>query len=185
MRHGMIATLFLLLGIFAFAPSAHAAGKGQTKIDFKVNADGGSRIFAKRDVKAGVDQLAEVGSKSKNDNLAGLTVTFYIGSASFSGVANEKGKVVSPPFDAKITGNGKGMQVKANDLNLVSLFPLDMTDTTGGKGKPADRSVSVQIKITASKIDPVTQVETVVTLSDENVTFYYKVKNGAAKGKNF
>lgn len=169
-----------VLALVVLTNSAQAMGKGQTKIDFKATAgDSGasSRLFAKLDVKQAVDSLPEVGSGSKNDNLAGATVTVTIGSATFSGTADEKGKVATP-FDAKITGNGKGMQIKAGGLNLEQLFPLDITD-----GK--DKSVTVALKVTASFTNATTGAVTETVLSEQNVTFKYSVKKGAIKGKNF
>jgi hypothetical protein len=164
---------------FLFCASVHAMGKGTTKIDFQatVGDSASSRLFIKRDVKSATGQLPEVGSKSVNDNMAGQTVTLYIGSAAFPGVADEKGRVRTP-FDAKLTGNGKGLQVKANGLALESLFPLDTTD-----GK---HSVTVQIKITCDTIDPTTLAVTKsVILSDASVTFDYDVKKGKIKGRGF
>ena len=161
-----------------FCCSAHAMGKGTTKIDFQLTAGdaASSRLFIKRDVKSATGQLPEVGSHSANDNMAGQTVTLYIGSAAFSGVADSKGRVRSP-FDAKLTGNGKGLQVKANGLALEELFPVDTTD--------GHHSVTVQIKVICASTDATTQVVTTVTLTDSAVTFEYDVKKGKVKGRGF
>lgn len=157
---------------------AAAAGKGETKIDFKLTIGDAatSRIFIKRDILATSGQLPEVGSDSNNDNLANQTLTLFIGSAAFPGVADDKGKVTTP-FAAKITGNGKGLQIKANGLNLESLFPVDPSD--------GEHQVVVQFKITASRTDAATGQVTEVVLSDVSETLYYKVKKGKVKGKNF
>ncbi|MCY3022280.1 MAG: hypothetical protein NTW87_24985 [Planctomycetota bacterium] len=157
---------------------AMAAGQGTTKIDFKLTIGdaASSRIFIKRDISATSGQLPEVGSKSINDNLAGQTVTLFIGSAGFSGTADEKGKVTTP-FTAKITGNGKGLQIKATGLNLEQLLPVDPTD--------GDHQVTVQIKVTASRTDAATGQVTEVVLSDASETLFYKAKKGKVKGKNF
>ena len=159
---------------------AAGQGQGRTKIDFKTRlGDSGasSRLFAKLDVASAVNGLPEVGAKSKNDNLAGYTINLIIGSsATFSGVANDKGKVTSP-FDAKLTANGGIMQIKASGLNLEQLFPLNPAD--------GDHEVTVSLKVTASSTNATTGQTTTVTLSEQNVTFKYTVKNGQAKGKNF
>jgi hypothetical protein len=175
----------LALSAFALAlalclPSAaHAMGKGTTKIDFKltIGDPAGSRIFIKRDISATSPNLPQFGTPSANDNLANQTVTLtFGGSASFSGTADEKGKVTTP-FAAKITGNGKGLQVKADGLNLEQLLPVDPTD--------GEHQVTVQITITASRTDSATGQTTTVVLSDDAVTFFYKVKKGNVKGRNF
>lgn len=183
-RHGVAAALVLAASVF-MACDAYAMGKGKTKVDFQVKGDE-ARFFAKRDVAAGVNQLPEAGSKSKNDNLAGHTVTLTITQTggtvapegTLSGVASEKGKVTTP-FDGKLTANGGIMQIKTTSLDIVKAFPLDMTD--------GEHTVTVQIKITAQMKDPSTGAATgaEIVLSDEPVTFNYKVKKGAAKGKNF
>jgi hypothetical protein len=171
----------LLLSMMAVS-SANAMGHGQgrTKIDFKTSlGDSGasSRLFAKLDVKSAIDAMPDAGGKTKNDNLAGQTINLIIGtSATFSGTANDKGKVTTP-FDAKLTANGGILQIKASGLNLEQLFPLDPTD--------GSHSVTVSLKVTASSTDATTGVVTTVTLSEQNVIFQYTVKNSQAKGKNF
>jgi hypothetical protein len=68
----------------------------------------------------------------------------------------------------------------ANGLSLESLFPIDTTD-----GK---HQVTVEIRVTAFKTttDSTGAATTITsTLSDQNVTFSYTVKNGRARGKNF
>ena len=99
---------WIAMSAMVFCCSAFAMGSGTTKVDFQVKAGDttGTRLFIKRDVTATTSQLPAVGSKSINDNMSGGTVTLYIGSAAFSGTADEKGKVATP-FAAKITGNGK------------------------------------------------------------------------------
>lgn len=165
---------------FAIASrGALAMGQGTTKIDFKatIGDPASSRIFIKRDITATSPNLPQVGTPSANDNLANQTVTLtFAGSAGFSGTADEKGKVATP-FAAKITGNGKGLQVKADGLNLEQLLPLDPTD--------GDHQVTVQVTITASRTDAATGQVTTVTLSDDAVTFFYKTKKGKVKGRNF
>ena len=181
-RKSVACAAVLMLAAFVCADSANAMGqgKGRTKIDFKTGlGDSGasSRLFAKLDVASAVNSLPEVGAKSKNDNLAGYTVNVIIGSATFSGTADDKGKVATP-FNAKLTANGGVLHVKANGLNLEQLFPLDPTD--------GEHEVTVNIKVTVSKVDPATgQPGAETVLSDQQVTFKYKVKNGQAKGKNF
>lgn len=158
--------------------SVQAMGSGTTKIDFQLVAGdaASSRLFIKRDVSATTGQLPLVGSKSVNDNMAGQTVTLYIGSAAFSGTATDKGKVETP-FAAKLTGNGKGLQVKASGLNLEELFPIDKTD--------GNHSVTVQIKVTCASTDPATQAVTTITLTDAAVVFEYTAKKGKVKGRGF
>jgi hypothetical protein len=171
----------LLVAVFIALP-AHAAGvgKGRTKIDFKTaigDSGASSRLFAKLDTASAISSLAESGAKSKNDNLAGYTVNFIIGSATFSGTADEKGKVTTP-FSAKLTANGGILQIKASGLNLEQLFPLQTAD--------GSYEVTVPLKVTATKTDAATGAVTeTVTLSDQQVTFKYTVKKGQAKGKNF
>jgi len=165
-------------------------GKGRTKIDFmlKIGDFSSSRFFAKIDVSGAVTSngtsfFAIPGNtmhgKSRNFELAGYDVTLSIGSASFTGTADSKGKV-STPFSAKLTANGNIAMIKATGLNLEQLLPVTSTDGT--------HQVTVEIKLTASKTTTDTSgvaITTFVTLSDQNVTFTYTVKNGQAKGKNF
>ncbi|HYG78357.1 MAG TPA: hypothetical protein VEK08_25365 [Planctomycetota bacterium] len=175
--------LGLVLGVLIVSASAQAAGKGQSKIDFqfKTGDAASSRLFIKRMVdQAVINQIPEVGSKSKNDNLAGQTITLQLGSDSasaISGVADDKGKVTTP-FDFKITGNGKGLQLKANGLDLATL--LGITQTADGEYK-----VDVLVKITASRTDAATNSTTIVELANSTVKFEYKIKNGAVKGRGF
>jgi len=166
LKLGTIAAILLLAGS-AFAGEAN----GKTKIDFRATiGDSGSssRIFAKRDVAAGVAQLPEVGSSSKNDNLAGAAIKVTIGSAEFPATADVKGKVVDP-YALKLTANGRILQLKADGLNLEQLLQLSTVD--------GSYTTSVLIKITATPVDG-----TEVVLTEETVTFYYKVKNGEVKG---
>jgi len=119
------------------------------------------------------------GHGSNNFLLAGYQITLAIESATFTGTADGKGRV-STPFDAKLVANGQILMIKAVGLNLVQLFPLDTSD--------GSHQVSVEIKVTASKTTTdstgATTTQT-LTLSDQNVTFNYSVRNGRAKGKNF
>ena len=175
----MMAVILGLMAAFIVNPAyAMGHGKGETKIDFKlkIGDSTSSRLFAKLNVATGVGQLPETGSKSKNDNLAGQTIILTIGSADFSGTADEKGKVTSP-FNGKLTANGEIMQIKADGLNLEELFPVASTD--------GEHSVTVAIKVTASSTDSATGVVTTVVLSDQSVTFNYVVKKGSVKGRNF
>jgi len=179
MRKHLFFTLALLV---ALSSSVFAMGKGQTKIDFQYKQDAlsSSRLFIKRALGKEVDQLPEVGSKSKNDNLANHTITLQIGSDSanlLTGVASDKGKV-STPFDCKLTGNGKGLQIKADGLDLAKL--LGITQTTDG-----EFSVTAKVTITASRVDALTGSTIGVVLSDETVTFEFTIKKGSVKGRGF
>ena len=188
MRTTVVLALIACLSQSAFA-SGHGDGghgKGRTKIDFRFDTESttDSRLFAKIDVSSGVSQLTNTGSKSHNDDLAGYTITLTIGSSTFSAVADEKGKThadstATPPvpFTAKLTANGKIMQIMANGLSLKDLFGIDTTQTSG--------QVTVEIDVSASKTDPVTTLTTTVPLSTQSVTFYYSVKGTSVKGKNF
>lgn len=114
-----------------------------------------------------------------NFSLAGFDVTLTIGSASFTGTADGKGKV-HDPFDAKLTANGQILMINASGLDLVELFPLDTTD--------GNHQVTVTISVSASKTTTDTTGATNTTtidLSTQDVTFFYNVKNGRAQGKNF
>ena len=164
-------------------------GKGVTKIQFNLKAGDltSSKFFGKFDVSGamtsnGTSFFAIPGNtmhgKSRNFELAGYTVTLTIGSASFPGTADDKGKVTTP-FSAKLTGNGNICQVKANGLDLQDLLPVSTAD--------GSHQVTVEIKLTATKTVTTNGVSTTydVTLSDQNVTFNYTTKNGRVKGKNF
>jgi hypothetical protein len=192
----------LLIALFAVLATVsepcHAMGvaHGRTKIDFRltIGDSTSSRLFAKLDVSGAVtsngnsffDQSSGNGHGksgshgSKNFALAGFDVTVMIGSASFTGTADAKGKVATP-FTAKLTANGRILQIMANGLNLEQLFPIDPTD--------GDHQVTVPLIVTATKstTSATTGVTTTVnaTLSSQNVTFFYSVKNGKAHGKNF
>ena len=182
----------------ARAKGGNGGGQGRTKIDFKLKTDdfSTSRLFAKIDVEAGGAALAETGSKSKNDNLAGYIVEFSIQAAGasptvFSGVADTKGKFKTP-FDCKLTANGGIMQIKYTGLDLVKLFPLTTTD--GSYEVPVTLSVTAKKVLVDSAGAPVLDAGGLVqadpavapvVLSTQNVTFKYDVKNGQIKGRNF
>jgi len=198
-------TAFAVLAVMLCASSAYAmgngngpapkpspsGGKGRTKIQFmaKIGDLTSGSLFAKVDVSGAVTSNGtsfwDIPSntkhgKSRNFELAGYNVTLTIGSASFTGLADDKGKVTTP-FSAKLTANGGICQIKATGLDLQDLLPINPADGT--------YTVTTAIKVTATKTvtDATTGVQTTynVTLSDQNVTFNYKVKNGTAKGKNF
>jgi hypothetical protein len=135
------------------------------------NGKGKGKGKDKEHGKAKLSKSAKHG-KSGNFSLAGQTVTLTIGSASFSGTADSKGRVKTP-FDAKLTADGNILQIKANGLNVEELFPLDATD-----GK---HSVTVEIKVTAT---PAAAGAQELTLSDQTVTFDYRVRHGRAQGRS-
>ena len=207
-RERMVVLAVALLSYSVFGHSAYAMGEGEgrTKIDFttKTADTASSRLFAKIDVSAGITSnanfiagnTATVGNgKHGNGNghgngaskhnglnnfvLANCDVTLTIGSASFTGHADSKGKITQP-FNAKLTANGQILQIMANGLNLVELFPLN---TSNGHYQ-----VSVPFTVTAtrstSNADGSTSSLT-VTLSQQVVNFKYSVKNGRAMGRNF
>jgi hypothetical protein len=197
-----IVLAMVILSYAAVAQSAYAMGvaNGRTKIDFTTKTTDflSSRLFAKIDVSAGITSnanfisgsTATVGKhgnghgSSKNGGLnnfvlANCDVTLAIGSATFSGHAESKGKVLQP-FNAKLTANGRILQIKASGLNLVELFPLNTAD-----GK---YSVVVPITVTATRTTINSDSSTsslTVTLSEQSVTFNYTVKHERARGRNF
>ncbi|MBI3735558.1 hypothetical protein HY256_03485, partial [Candidatus Sumerlaeota bacterium] len=118
-------------GAFAKKGGGGGGGKGQTKIDFSLTLGNPatSRLFAKRDVAAGVAQLPEVGSASKNDNLAGQVVAVYFGDSLTTGTADSRGKV-TVPFEAKLTANGRNMQVTIKGLDLETIMGINPLDGT-------------------------------------------------------
>lgn len=130
------------------------------------------------DDNGGITSNGNVGHHGKSGNfaLAGSTITLTIGSASFSGTADAKGRV-STPFNAKLTADGNILELKANGLNLEELFPIDPADGA--------HQVTVEIKVSATTVATSTLASQMVTLSDQNVTFFYTVKNGRARGRNF
>lgn len=180
------------------AKGGNGGGKGRTKIDFKVTADSPttSRLFAKIDVSAAAGSLAETGSKSANDNLAGYLLEFSIQAAGasptiFTGVANEKGKITTP-FDGKLTANGAILQIKYTGLDLVVLFPLNTAD--GKYEVPVTLSVTAKKVLVDSAGAPVLDVNgqaqadpavAPIVLSTQTVTFKYDTKSGKIKGRNF
>jgi hypothetical protein len=101
-------------------------------------------------------------------SLAGQTVTFTIGSASFQGTADSKGKVAEP-FNAAL--KGATLSLKFKGLQLISLFPLATSD-----GK--DKTVSVHFNVTATMAG-----QAPVVLVDKNVVLIYSAKNGNISGK--
>jgi hypothetical protein len=114
-----------------------------------------------------------------NFSLAGFDVTLTIGSASFTGTADSKGRV-STPFNAKLVADGEILMINANGLDLVDLFPIDTTD--------GSHQVTVTISVSATKTTTDTTGATTTTsiaLSTQDVTFNYVVRNGRAMGKNF
>lgn len=151
-------------------------GKGSGKGNGKGNGNGKGKGHGKSALSNGNGHTA---NGFNNFSLAGFDVTLTIGSASFTGTADGKGKV-HDPFDAKLTANGQILMINASGLDLVELFPLDTTD-----GK---HQVTVTISVSATKTTTDTTGATNTTtidLSTQDVTFYYCVKNGRAQGKNF
>jgi hypothetical protein len=101
-------------------------------------------------------------------SLAGQTVIFTVGSASFQGTADSKGKVAIP-FNAMLKGTKFTLKYKG--LQLISLFPLSTSD-----GK--DKSVAVHFKVIATMPG-----QADVVLVDKTVTLIYSAKNGNLSGK--
>lgn len=192
---GLLVAVVAVLAVSSSDCHAMGVAHGRTKIDFHATIGDAttSRLFAKLDVSGAVTTNGnsffgtssgkghgKSGSHGSNNfALAGYDVTVTIGSASFTGTADAKGKVATP-FTAKLTANGGILQIMANGLNLEQLFPLDPTD--------GDHQVTVPLIVTATKTTTsTTGVTTTIdaTLSTQNVTFFYSVKNGKAHGKNF
>jgi hypothetical protein len=181
-----LAVLSFSLSAFAGGHGDGSHGKGRTKIDFKFSTESttDSRLHAKIDVSAGTALLENSGSHSHNDDLAGYTINVTIGSATFSATADDKGKTradsaATPPvpFTAKLTANGKILQLMAEGLSLKDLLGIDTTQASG--------QVTVEIDVSASKTDATTNVVTTIPLSTQSVTFYYSVHGTSVKGKNF
>ena len=130
------------------------------------------------DDNGGITSNGNIGHHGKSHNfaLAGSSITLTIGSASFTGIADAKGRV-STPFAAKLTADGNILDIEARGLNLEELFPIDPTD--------GRHQVTVEIKVTATTVATSTTASQTVTLSDQSVTFFYVVKHGRAKGRNF
>lgn len=131
------------------------------------------------DSTGGDDNGGDSGKKhgSGNQDLAGQTITLSIGSAVFTGVADDKGRVKTP-FDAKLCANGQILMIKADGLDLVELFPIDPTDGA--------HQVTVHIEVTATPAATTTgTTATPTTLSSQDVTFFYYSKHDHAKGRNF
>ena len=101
-----------------------------------------------------------------------IAASVTIGSASFTGTADSKGRVETP-FDAKLTADNNILQIKADGLNLQDLLPIDPTD--------GNHTVTVEIKVTAT---PAAAGSQALTLSDQNVTFNYRVRHGRAQGRS-
>ena len=100
--------------------------------------------------------------------LAGQTVTFTIGSASFQGKADSKGKVAIP-FNAML--KGATFSLKYKGLQLISLSPLATAD-----GK--DKTVAIHFSVTATMTG-----QAPVVLVDKTVILIYSAKNGNLTGK--
>ena len=97
-------------------------GKGSGKVNG--NGNGKGKGHGKSALSNGNGHTA---NGFNNFSLAGFDVTLTIGSASFTGTADGKGKV-HDPFDAKLTANGQILMINASGWDLVELFPLDTTD---------------------------------------------------------
>jgi methionine-rich copper-binding protein CopC len=118
---------------------------------------------------AGVNVLGlPTTGKKPVPSLAGQTVTFTIGDASFQGTADSKGKVATP-FNAMLKGTTFSLKYKG--LPLISLLPLAAPD---GKGK----SVAVHFKVTAT-----VPGQTAVVLVDKTVGLIYSATKGNFSGK--
>lgn len=188
MRTFMTLALVLAVGVASVPNWAHAAGKGRTKIDFQFDTanTSTSRLFAKIDISAALSQLGNSGKPSHNDDLAGYTLTVTVGSASFSALMDSEGKSAQDdssnppvPFTAKLTANGKILQIMVNGANLKDLLGVDTTQKNG--------TFSIEIDVTASKTDNTVTppVTTTIPLSTQSVSFKYSVKQTTVKGKNF
>lgn len=156
--------------VFVSAGSAYAAGASVDKIHFKdkVDKETTSELQA---TFAGVNVISlPTSGKKPVPTLAGETVTFTIGSASFQGTADSRGKLTKP-FSAALKGTTLSLNYKG--LPLIALFPL--ATSPDGKGK----TVVVHFLVTAGKAGQAT-----VVLVDKTVTLTYDAEKGNVSGKN-
>ena len=130
----------LCVTMLACAGSAYAAANQIDNIHFKDKVDNETTSQLHTTfVAVNVIGLPTTGKKSV-PSLAGQTVTFTIGSASFQGIADSKGKVTTP-FNAMLKGTTLSLRYKG--LQLISLFPLATAD-----GK--DKTVAVHFSVSAT-----------------------------------
>lgn len=177
--------LALLGGVLLAAPSsAHAMGKGRTKKSFNAyfQAPERNRVFFKCDVEAAVLALENTGSPTRNDDLANMDLTVTINGTAFTETLDEKGKANTDVFKAKLTANGRILQVKLKDLDLQSILPLDPADD----GKNLTVDVTLHIEAQPQPENSSDPLPPAIVLVDEVVTFKYSQKaDNQAKGKNF
>lgn len=181
--------LFLALAglvLLAAPASVHAAGKGKgrTKKSFNAyfQAPERNRVFFKCDVEAAVLALENTGGNTRNDDLANMDLTVTINGTSFAGTLDDKGKANTDVFKAKLTANGRILQVKLKDLDLESILPLDPADD----GKNLTVDVTLHIEAQPQPENSSDPLPPAIVLVDEVVTFKYSQKaDSQAKGKNF
>lgn len=179
--------LFLaLLGLVLLAApgSAHAMGKGRTKKSFNAyfQAPEKNRVFFKCDVEAAVLALENTGNPTRNDDLANMDLTVTINGTAFTETLDEKGKANTDVFKAKLTANGRILQVKLKDLDLETILPLDPADD----GKNLTVDVTLHIEAQPQPENSSDPLPPAIVLVDEVVTFKYSQKaDNQAKGKNF
>lgn len=179
--------LFLaLLGLVLLAApgNAHAMGKGRTKKSFNAyfQTPEKNRVFFKCDVEAAILALENTGSSTRNDDLANMDLTVTINGTAFTETLDEKGKANTDVFKAKLTANGRILQVKLKDLDLQSILPLDPADD----GKNLTVDVTLHIEAQPQPENSEDPLPPAIVLVDEVVTFKYSQKaDNQAKGKNF
>ena len=158
----------IFAGALALTQSAHAAATVADKIHFKDKFDKESTSQLQTSFAAvNVIGLPTTGKKPV-PTLAGQTLTFTLGSASFQGVADAKGKVAAP-FNAML--HGTQFTLKYKGLLLISLLPLATAD-----GK--DKTVPAHFTVTANLAG-----QAQVVLVDKTVILIYTAKNGNITGK--
>ena len=165
-QFGLLAA-WLCVGVLVSC-GAHAAAVQTDKIHFKdkVDHETSSQLqltFAETNV-AGLP----TSGRRPAPTLAGQLVTFSIGTTSFQGTADSRGKVALP-FNAVL--NGTKLTLKFKGLQLISLLPLNTTD-----GK--DKTVAVHFKVTSALPG-----QAALTLIDKSVVLIYTARNGNLTGK--
>ena len=169
MNFRLLGALICVYGAFVYENSAHAATTPQDKIHFtdKLNKETTSALQMTFH-EVNVAGLPTIGRRLM-PTLAGETVTFYLGSASFLGTVDTKGRL-NLPFHTTLTGTTFALRYKG--LPLIALFPL--AASPDGKGKLVD----VHFKVTANKAG---QAE--VVLLDKLVRLSYDAHKGNIVGK--
>jgi hypothetical protein len=159
----------------------HGATRCHFKAFFVPENAAKNRLFLKLDVEEAVSALPEIGSKSRNDDLAGQELTVTVNDQAFVQTVGENGRIKEKTFKMRLNANGRTLHVDLRGLDLVTLLGLDPAQA--GKDLTTEANVTITSAVPSDGAGQ--QVEPNV-LWTGTIPFTYKQKAEVkAKGKNW